>query len=336
MIRLRLNSADLQRMRFAYSPLTETAESLYMLHSGRITAPHRSWFDNARSAIQRFDNDVLRAAVPVCGDLAHVFLVGATDATTSIDEQLALVAAYPPEHLKADLEVVWQGRELPPAAQRLVADGAAGARRLADAVGAYWEAAIEPHWRQIRMLLDADVAYRASQLARGGISAMMSDLHPAISVGEGAFEIRARAQVEHDLAGAGILLIPSVYVWPYINIDLGQPEETSLTYAARGVGTLWEPAAARAAADDPLAALLGRTRATILETLAVAQSTTDLARRLRQSASTISSHLAILRRCGMVTCWPSGRRVLYERTPLASSLLIASGNAPQLGSVYTA
>ena len=238
MIRLRLNSGDLQRMRFAYSPLTEAAESLYMLHSGRITGPHRGWFENARSAIQRFDNEVLRAAVPVCGDLAHVFLVGATDATTSINEQLAQVAAYPPADLRADLELVWQGRELPPAAQRLIADGAAGARRLADAVRAYWEAALERYWRQIRMLLDADVAYRAAQLAKGGISAMMSDLHPAISVGESAFEIRARAHVEHDLAGAGILLIPSVFVWPYVNIEIGHPEETSLTYAARGVAPM--------------------------------------------------------------------------------------------------
>lgn len=332
MIRLRLTSADLQHLRFAYSPLTEAAESLYMLHSGHITGPHRRWFENARPAIQRFDNELLRAAVPARGDLAHVFLVGVTDATTSITEQLKQLADYPAGELKADLEAVWQGAALPPAAQRLIAEGAGGAKRLADAVGAYWEAVLEPHWRDIRMLLDADLAYRASQIARGGISSMMFDLHPALSMGEDAFEIRARTHLEHDLAGAGVLLIPSVFVWPYINIEIGHSEQTSLTYAARGVGRLWEPAAARASDDHALAGLLGRTRATILERLEVAQSTTDLARDLRQSASTVSSHLAILRRCGMVACWPSGRRVLYERTPLASSLLIASGNAHQLGS----
>lgn len=41
MIRLRMSATDLERMRFAYSPLTEVAESLYMMHSGHIHPLHR-------------------------------------------------------------------------------------------------------------------------------------------------------------------------------------------------------------------------------------------------------------------------------------------------------
>ncbi len=35
-------------------------------------------------------------------------------------------------------------------------------------------------------------------------------------------------------------------------------------------------------------------------------------------------HLATLKACGLVTSWRSGRRVLYQRTPLAASLLAAA------------
>jgi hypothetical protein len=46
MIRLRMSVTDLERMRSAYSPLTEAAETLYMLHSGRIRPLHRRWLEN--------------------------------------------------------------------------------------------------------------------------------------------------------------------------------------------------------------------------------------------------------------------------------------------------
>ena len=75
-----------------------------------------------------------------------------------------------------------------------------------------------------------------------------------------------------------------------------------------------------------MASLVGRTRAAMLDRLAQPHSTTDLARKLGQSAPTVSAHLSILRRCGMVTSWPSGRRVLYQRTALASTLLLASNS----------
>src|SRR6266545_4246933 len=160
MIRLRMSATDLERMRFAYSPLAEVAESLYMVNSGRIHRLHRAWFDMAHDGLRRVDMALLRAIVPA----------------PTIEQQLKLVADCPADRLRADLEVVWHG-DLPPAAEQLVADGASGARHLPDALWQYWGVAIEPHWRQIRAVLDADIAYRAARLARGGIEALLSDLH---------------------------------------------------------------------------------------------------------------------------------------------------------------
>lgn len=204
MIRLRLGSSDLQQMRFAYSPLGEAAGALYMLHSGRVPPTHLRWVDAARPAIRRTDTDLLQAALPARSDLAQVFFTGPTDATTTIDQQLRQIAEYPPDRLAADLAHVWHGADMPATARQLVADGSAGTQRLADAIGAFWQAAIEPFWSRIRAVLDADVAYRATRMAQAGIGAMVSDLHPKLVAADTGFEVRSGSSADHDLTGHGL------------------------------------------------------------------------------------------------------------------------------------
>jgi DNA-binding transcriptional ArsR family regulator len=322
MILLRLHSADLQRLRFAYSPLLEVAQSLYLVHSAQLNEPHRGWFEAAHDAIGRLDTEALQALVPARGRIARLFFLGATNAATTMDDQLLQVAQYPPDRLKADLAEVWRDAPPPPAVARLVAAGTAGVNRLTEDLHRYWEAAIQPHWTQMRAVLDGDVAHRAAKMAQDGIPGMMAGLHPAVTMSQDTVVIKSAGYREHDLSGAGLLLIPSVFVWPWILVDPGPAYPPRLIYGARGIGTLWQ--SQPPANGDALASLLGRTRAAMLERLALPQSTTDLARKLGQSAPTVSAHLSILRRCGMVSSWPAGRRVLYQRTPLANSLIIAS------------
>jgi DNA-binding transcriptional ArsR family regulator len=42
----------------------------------------------------------------------------------------------------------------------------------------------------------------------------------------------------------------------------------------------------------------------------------------------VSAHLGVLRRAGLLTSWRAGRRVLYQRTPLATSIIAASSDRP--------
>jgi DNA-binding transcriptional ArsR family regulator len=323
MIRLHLNSANLLRLRFAYSPLAEAAESLYLVHSGHVGALHSGWFAAAREAITRYDSPVLKAAVPPRGTLANIFLIGASDAATTIDEQLRCVAGYPPEQLRADLTEAWHGGQLPAVAQQLVHDGSKGLRRLADEIGAYWSAAIEPYWARIRPLLDADVAHRASRMSRGGIAAMMCNLHPDLAVDADAAGASARLGDDQALSHDGMVLVPSVFAWPWVIVKPGLYGPPTLVYGARGVGNLWESHPSAGAADGSLAVLLGRGRAAVLASLSHPRSTTEVARMLGQTAPTVSAHLGVLRRCGMVTSSRYGRSVLYQRTALATVLVDA-------------
>jgi DNA-binding transcriptional ArsR family regulator len=322
-IRLRLSPGDLERLRFAYSPLAEVAESLYVLHCGVIPELHRGWFEKTRPRLRQVDMEVLGAIVPAPRPhVASFLLAGAREPATSIDAQLAMVAGFPADRLRADLEVVWRG-ELPAVTRRVLQHG--GGARIAEALWQYWTVAVAPYWPQIRAVLDADVAYRAGRLARGGIQALLSDLHPGLELAEHAINVRSRAGDEHQLRGAGLLLVPCVFAWPYVMADVGAGNAPSITYGPRGIGELWPTAELPAEDGDPLAALLGRSRAAVLLAVGLPKSTSDLARELGQSMPAVSAHLGVLRRAGLVTSWRAGRRVLYQRTPLATSVVAASG-----------
>jgi DNA-binding transcriptional ArsR family regulator len=86
---------------------------------------------------------------------------------------------------------------------------------------------------------------------------------------------------------------------------------------------VWEGLRSVAAQGDALSSLVGRTRAVILQRLCVPMSTTQLARDLQQSPSTVNQHLTVLRDGGLLTSWRSGRSVLYRKTTLAASIVAA-------------
>lgn len=329
MIQVRLSLADVSRMRFAYSPLAELAESLYVLSSQRMEPHQRAWYASVHRRVQDVDLALLRAVVPAHPFIARFLFTGARDPATSIEQQLEQVARTAPQVLHDDLAVVWAGRAFPAELQQLVADGKSGPRRLAGALAAYWSAALEPYWPAMRALLDDDVAYRAGGLARHGFAELLTEVHPEISMNDGILQIDKRQHRDHrerhDLTGAGMLLIPSVFVWPNVVFATNPGEPPSLTYPARGVGRLWNTASSSAQNHNALAELLGRRRACILAALDLPMSTSELAVRLQVSPPGVSQHLAVLRRSGLVDSWRDGRRVLYRRSPLGTSVIAACG-----------
>jgi DNA-binding transcriptional ArsR family regulator len=319
-----VSPADLRQMRFAYSPLAEVAESLHMLRAGQVRELHRSWFEMVRGSLGRVDMPLLGAVTPPGCETARFMFLGAADADTTIERQLQLVAGYPADHLRQDLSQLW-GSTLPREAERLLADGPG---RLADALWEYWQVAIGPYWAQIRALLDADVAYRTARLADGGIDCLLADLSPRLKVHDWAIQVGTENPVtEQDLPGTGLVLVPCAFAWPYLDFGVSNPWPPHLIYGARGVGNLWQDRAGVHSDTCVLGELLGRSRAAILISVALPMSTTSLARELGQSPPAVSAHLSVLRRAGLVTSCRAGRRVLYQRTPLAASIIAASAVA---------
>lgn len=333
MIHVRMSVTDMGRMRFAYSPLIEVAESLYMLSSAQVVPLHRTWFDALRDGLRRVDLALLLGVVPAQGYVADFFSAGVNGPATTVEQQLHALSEMPADEIRAEIETVWRGAPLPPVVQDLfVREGTAVGRRLADALAQYWAVAIEPHWRVIRAVLDDDVASRAGELAKGGVGGLLTDLHPQISMRDDVLSIDKLHSWQQDLAGDGLLLVPSVFVWPNLIFAAGPAGPVRLIYPARGVGNVWQTPPPVATDDDALGALLGRSRAAILVALALPHSTTELAVKLGQSPPSVSQHLSVLRHSGLVVSWRSGRRVLYRRTALATSVVEASASAYAGGS----
>jgi DNA-binding transcriptional ArsR family regulator len=221
------------------------------------------------------------------------------------------------------MQAVWRRTDLPPATEKLIASGSAGLRLLADVFRSYWEAALEPYWSRMRAVLEAEIAYRARQLTHGGLAELLTDLHPQVELEQDCIRINKPRIGDYDLAGSGLLLMPCIFSTPDVLFGQAPGETPCLVYRPRGLATVWEKAEQRPVADDPLGALIGRSRAAILRATALPKSTTELARELGQAVATVSEHLSTLRRCGMITSWRAGRSVLHQRTSMTTSFIEA-------------
>lgn len=312
---------DVERLRFGYSPIVEAVESLRMVLADAIRSPYLDWFDQIRPRLRRLDVDLLHALLPAGPAIAD-FLFGGPVRVT-FDEQVRDIAECEPDRMRADLLEVWRGSPSR-RARELLADPAAGARRIADELHRYWVAVIEPFWWRIQTVLRADVAYRANRVAEGGIGAMLSGLHPELGVAATALLIdKPQHRIDRALGGTGVRFVPSVFVWPGLIVS-GRPDERpDITYGCRGVGTIWNGPEIRPA--ESLGALLGRTRAAILVELGQPRCTSELAVELGPSAPAVGTHLSVLRRAGMVTSWRSGRRMMHQRSALATAVVTAGG-----------
>jgi DNA-binding transcriptional ArsR family regulator len=200
------------------------------------------------------------------------------------------------------------------------------AARLARALEVAWNAMLAADWLRLRAICERDVLHRSAELGRAGWAAAFAGL-PHIHWRNSGIEItRFRESVHIELGGTGLVLVPSVLIWPSIVALYEEPWPRSVIYPARGVSALWE--ASSTVVPGALAALVGRSRARLLYALADPASTTQLARSLRLAPGAVGDHLAVLLRAGLVDRGRSGRSVVYRRTPLGDALV---GTAEPLG-----
>jgi DNA-binding transcriptional ArsR family regulator len=197
-------------------------------------------------------------------------------------------------------------------------------RLVVDEMNRYWRAAVQPIWQRVQSLTAADLYYRMEQFARGGVAEVLGKLHPDMRLDDDRLHIDRPHHCHHtyDLTTSGILLLPCVFSWPTLVVGCCGVDQPTLTYPARGVAGLRE--AARGEGTDPLSALVGRTRATLLAHLDLPLSTTELAKQLDITPAAVSQHLKVLKAAGLATSWRRGRMVFYQRTTGATALLSTS------------
>ena len=189
---------------------------------------------------------------------------------------------------------------------------------IADTLEAAWHDLVAPDWPAMRAVCERDVIHRAGLLTRTGWAGALGGLHKRVQWQDGEIRVTHRVDQTVDLGGRGLLLVPSVFVWPQLGVYTEPPWPHALIYPARGTAALLEPE--QAPPPEALAALLGRSRARLLTTLSDPASTTQLAQTLHLAPGAVGDHLAVLRRAGLVTRARAGRSVLYHRTPMGDAL----------------
>ncbi|WP_374776781.1 winged helix-turn-helix domain-containing protein [Streptomyces sp. NBC_01310] len=322
MISFELGVEDLADTRFALSPLYETVLSLRVLREPGLSALHLPWRRSVLGRLDALDTGLLMSLVAARRTLPDFLTPRPASFAPAFEEELAAVRRTPPGIVRRDLLAAHAPDPLPDALRGALAPDDAPVVALRDAVCAllrqYWEVAVQPMWPQMRLLLEADMTYRARQLAMGGARLLFADMHPNLRWRDGVLHIGQMISRHRVVAsGRGLLLVPSVFA--HKPAPPVSPEEApTLAYPSRGVATLWvrEPVADAAA----LVSLLGAPKARLLGLLDEPLPTVEIARRLRVTASAVSQHLGVLYATGLVTRARDGRQVLYRRSPLGDRL----------------
>jgi DNA-binding transcriptional ArsR family regulator len=312
---------DPARVRFAMSPLWETMAALRVLLEPQRHSYHLPWLDAVRADLDRLDLWPLLVLSPRTGWTPDFLSPAPAGPRTDITDQLAQVRATPPEQVANEVEhslTQRSGEPAPDAAWRLLDDPLATRTTLASLLEQCWQLLIAPHWPRLRDLLQADMLYRAQTQGDYGLERVLSELHPQARWTGHSLIIDVPTTEEHQLQGAGLLLMPSVFAWPGLAAITDPPARPALSYPARGIAELWQPAPTTH--SHALSHLLGQTRAALLESLAEPASTHTLARRHELAPSTVSEHLAILHHAHLVTRRRHRHTVLYRQTPLGTEL----------------
>lgn len=325
MLHLYVAGTDLVRSRFAISPLWELVQALRRLEAPTVgvDAALAPWVHRLQRRFEALRDRLdlsLVFALQSPGYGADFLSPPPGGVATTIDDLLQSVRDTPLDRAHADVGRALSRREADPWV-REVLTGPDVTDRVADVLAAAWDELLAPDWPVFQALLERDVLHRAHDLVTGGWAGALADVHPRLRWRDEHIQVTQHPEQQVEVGGRGLLLIPSVFVWPGLAAAVEPPWPPAIVYPARGIAAVWEAPRRTAAALDRL---LGSTRARVLTALDEPASTTQLARTERLAIGTVGDHLAVLCATGLVSRTRTGRSVLYRRTPVGDALVAAT------------
>jgi DNA-binding transcriptional ArsR family regulator len=242
---------------------------------------------------------------------------------------LDAIRSTPAALLRRDVTLLAADNALPSSAAALACGDGEVLGQLTGSMRYYQRFAITPYWTRIQAAVAADRTQRARALLDIGTEGLLASLHPAVRWESGALEVPDYpADREVQLDGRGLLLVPSFFC-ARVPVALADPAlPPVLVYPVDRLGGLSsapDPAArfesSSESGREALAALLGRTRAAVLETVGDGCSTGAVARRLRISPAAASQHATVLRNAGLLVSRRDRNTVVHMLTPLGRAVL---------------
>ena len=318
-LRIYFQTEDLGRIRVAPGPdpMWEIALSLHRLRRNDAAVIFDGWRQQVRGAVPgstRMIADLMPAGTGYFAD----FLTPMTPLPV-LSSSLETLRSTPQTRLRRDLSVIaarQRTRPMPPWTSQLADGDAPTLNRLAHVVERYFDACLGAHWQHIRARIDQERFRLARLLAEFGSERVLQDLHPTGRWSSGMLEFAYPLEHELHLDGRGLVLLPSFFCWgaPTTLRDgdlapvLVYPIQHDLGWTSRR--------------PHSVVALLGRSRAAVLEAVAGSACTTsELARQAAMPLATVSQQATVLREAGLIVSRRSGQAVVHSITPLGLAVL---------------
>jgi DNA-binding transcriptional ArsR family regulator len=318
MIRIHFTAEDLARTRFlpGPAPLTELKLAMIMLRRPDPAPRFKHWRRAALTRLPESARPVWELVADFSGTLSTTAVCG------DIDEALDMAQGVTRDQANREIGIWYGTRSRPvPSVLRDAADGDREAtRRVTRAFASTYAAVLEPYWHAIRAGHHAELAHHGRVLARQGTVGMLTNLVPGARWDDGCLEIDTPYQREIRLRGGGLALAPTAF-WTGRPLLADAPDQpVMLVYPSH------TPAQLQVGSDhDPLADILGSTRASVLRLLSRPTVTKDIARRLGISRASASEHATALRAARLVISQRDGKAVLHHATPLGLDLINTNG-----------
>jgi len=325
MLKIFFTSEDIARTRLAPTadPLWEMVLSAHMLRPQRGDLLFRTWRRLAGTAVRHAIPDhhlqFLFAITPTTGYFPD--FINPSAAIRGLEHGLEAIRSTPKATLRQDLQQLARTRKLPQRARQLAAGEPEALTQLTDTMRTCYHRTVVPYRRAIDKAIDHDRRTRTNALASAGVEGLLTSLRPMVHFSNGELRVPSHRDQELHLNGRGLLLIPSYFclTGPTTLFDPLRPPV--LVYPVSRQPHLLADTNHRS--DAALAALIGPTRAAVLQTIGErhACTTTELARRVGIAAATASEHTAVLRQAGLITSQRDHNRMLHHPTALGLALL---------------
>ncbi|MFC6703783.1 ArsR/SmtB family transcription factor [Flexivirga alba] len=301
-------------IQWAVSPVLETLGWLRLTRDDEIDPTYGAPGGAAKELLSRPDVALVSELLPSGDGSTPDFLAPAPSAAAparAAESQLAEIGST--DHAQAAVEV-WEAssdRELPENVTAALHDGTLPAR-VAHGLKMFWEHGMPDVFELAETALRAEID-RCEQLSDGGgIGAVLHAVKEQLSWGDDSPNACEHC-TEPESTMSELLVIPTALYGPRLTIRL----RGDRPYVAYPIDTTSAPADS----ITGLRRLLGPTRAAILRRLSSARTTTELSEELRLAAGTVSYHVKVMQRAGLLERSRQRHNVFYELSATGRQLL---------------
>lgn len=314
--RLQMGAADATPVSVVMAPQLSVLGLLRQAASGQslgappglLVAIRNALRPSARFAAQSFTSAARHTCPESCAPISPL-------ADVSVAEQAFRLRNMAADVLTEELNSAAYGDKFPQLWRAAGEQPRRWLNSMADTSLDTW-AVIEPRWRAAGPLFDREVRRVGIAAIRGGVAALLNNLHPRLSYSDGVLSYAFPGDREVALGGRRLALLPMIAGRDAAFVSFERPDVCYIGYPIR------QPSQAlRATADGALAMILGPVRAAILQALRQPLTVGELAAAAQCAPTTATYHLNQLAAAGMIIREQRGTTVRVTRTLRGSELV---------------